>query len=56
LATYHADVADVSQFKKTEVKMENLDLLILSGLVSAVFFAFSFTLLKAIRDQGNDNK
>jgi hypothetical protein len=56
MATYHADVIDVPEFKKTKVKMENLDLLILSGVVSAVFFAFSFTLLKAIWTQEKDNK
>ena len=56
MAAHYADVTDVSEFKKTKVKMENLDLLILSGVVSAVFFAFSFTLLKAIRNQERDGK
>ena len=36
--------------------MENLDLIILSGVVSAVFFAFSFTLLKAIWNSGKDDQ
>lgn len=36
--------------------MENLDILILSGIVSVVFFAFSFTLLKAIKNQDGDKK
>ncbi len=36
--------------------MENLDILILSGIVSVVFFAFSFTLLKAIKNPGEDKK
>ena len=36
--------------------MENLDIIVLSGVVSAVFFAFSFTLLKAIWNQENDER
>ena len=39
------------EFEKTSLTMENLDLIVLSGIVSLVFFGFSFTLLKTIWGQ-----
>ena len=36
--------------------MENLEIIIMSGVVSVVFFAFSFTLLRSIWKQRENNK
>lgn len=46
MAPYYADIINLPQFKKTKL-MENLDLIILTIIVSVCFFGFAFSLYNA---------
>ena len=51
MAADHDRPGKLLEFQKETIMRENIDLIVLSGIVSLVFFGFSFTLLKTIWGQ-----